>query len=195
MTLGWKTGLAGELAEHGQPQPGEEPRPVCSTERQDRVARAPHLGGVGVHPAELQGVVALDADRQIAGAREPHPPQSVLALGREDLVGHAAHVVGALKAEGRHEEDMLGCHRRVGLELSPPEAAGVLDPLEAVRRSPKGVACRVVQSGIGRRGGRQLAGPPARCAVSSGEILSGAAIPSKYQSTAAAIAGAAGPGA
>src|SRR5216683_2187856 len=75
-------------------------------------------GGIA---GQLEGEVALDGGGKIAGRAVVHGPASVGALVVADVLRHAAPDLVIARAEEVSEEQVLGVHGGVRLQLRPPE--------------------------------------------------------------------------
>ena len=101
--------------------------------RATRAARCmcARLGGIAGEP---QRDVRLDRRRELRRAAEETRPRAVVALLRADPV-RRARGLGAADAEELAQQQVLGVHRDVGLELALPVAALVLEREQAVARA------------------------------------------------------------
>ena len=123
-----------------EPAPGPLPDQREKRAREDPCAR--HTTGApdvvarrlaGVDSRELQRRVGLDGDGQVGRPFEPDRPRTVVAAPREQLVREQPVGLRVAQAEEVEQEEMLGGHRRVRLELALPPAVGVLQREQALR--------------------------------------------------------------
>ena len=142
------------------------------------------VGGVAGQPQRDPG---LDGGRQVARAAEERGPGAVRALLGADPAGRLLGLLGGADAEELPQQQVLGVHGHVGLELALPPALGRLQrragarrpgverrrasgsgPLASgVRSSVVSVISSPVWSGSGRASASSARGPGARLTRSS----------------------------
>ena len=129
ISSGGSTGrlVPGPQAEQGQPDPGEDPAGLDPAGTRGRTRRPAACGGVGRVAGQPEGDVGLDGGRQVGGAAVEGGPRAVVALVGPDPPWPSAAVwsLGA-DAEELAQQQVLGVHGDVGLELALPPAVGVL---------------------------------------------------------------------
>ena len=144
------------LAEEGEPDLGHDPRSGDPAAGEDELACPHHAGGLRRDANQLQGKVTLDRRAEVAGGAVVLAPGAVIPLDSSDVVGQLALLFRLVGAEEAVEENELGLHGRVGLQLAPPVAFGVLGAQE-VGLGP--LHCG--RHGVLQVCGRRLAGGPA----------------------------------
>ncbi len=87
---------------------------------------------VGRVAGQPQRDVRLDRGGQVAGAAVEVGPSAVVALLGADPAGRLLQVGFGENAEKVAQQDVLGVHRDVRLELADPVTAGVLEAQEVV---------------------------------------------------------------
>ena len=121
--------------EQRQPQVREHARPLEPALGADEGGRRPHVGLIRTVAGQAQRPVGLDRRRQLPRSAVEVGPGAVGALLGADPGGRALGLGLLANAEELPQEHVLGVHRHVRLQLSPPPAAlllqreQVLDPL------------------------------------------------------------------
>ncbi len=124
--------VPGPPAEEGEPDPGEDPGLGDAALGADPVGGAGHVRGVGAVPGEPQRDVRLDGGGEVGRAAVEGGPGAVLALFAADEEGGGAGGGLVTDAEELAEQQVLGVHRDVGVEVPLPPALGALEAQEVV---------------------------------------------------------------
>ena len=99
-----------------------------------------HVGVLGPIAGEPQRDVGLDRGREVAGAAVEVRPRPVVALPRADPCRGALGQRRIADAEELAQEQVLGIHRDVGLELPLPPTVRVLQGEEVRSRAHQRLA-------------------------------------------------------
>ena len=125
--------LPGPLAEEGQPDPGEDPAGADPPGLTD-VGRGPaHVGVIDGVAGEPERHVRLDGGREVRRAPVVGGPGAIVALTGADPRGGAGGLPLRADAEELAQEEVLGVHGDVRLQLALPPALVVLTFLERAR--------------------------------------------------------------
>ena len=142
-----------QSAEQRQPDPREHARAARGRRRRGRTrARLPHVLGVGRVAGEAQRHVRLDRRRQVGRARRRSSPTSRRRAAASGSSSRPSPVCSAVAdAEELAQQQVLGVHGDVRLELALPPALGRPAGRAGRRRPRSSVAC----DGASRDGGAQ----------------------------------------
>ncbi len=113
-------------AEQRQPDPGEHPRRRDAAALADPRGAAPHRLVVGGVTGEPQGDVGLDRGGQLPGAAEERRPGAVVETPGANVLRGGLGLLGGADTEELPQQEVLGVHRRVGLQVELPPSVGVL---------------------------------------------------------------------
>ena len=111
---------------------GEHPRPLESSGLTRERGGGEHVLGPRIIAGEAECHIRLDRRRQVAGAFEELTPGAVVVLLRADPVRRARRRRGVSDAEELSEQEVLGVHRHVRLELTFPPSLRSLEGYEVV---------------------------------------------------------------
>ncbi len=174
-------------AEQGEPDPGEDPGGGDAPALADPGRGPRHVRGVGRVTGQPEGDVRLDGRREFAGAAVEGGPGAVLALFTADEQGSG--LCGLLVADPQEltEQQVLGVHGDVRLEVALPPSLGVLPREQEVGGPPCGAFGDFLYPG--RRGGgdvgfagRGCAGRQGRPGASVGRRCHGFPFVQSYES-------------
>src|SRR5262249_46542128 len=110
-----------------------------------------HVLGVRVVPGQAQRHVRLDRRREVAGADVELAPATVRMLLRADPRGRPLGRLRLPDAEKLPQQEVLGIHRYVCLELALPPACWVLEREEMVAGTEQGTLSIGANIDINRR--------------------------------------------
>ncbi len=113
-------------SEQGQPDVCEHPGALDPTGFAHELSGGSHVGGVGRIACQPQGNVGLDRGREVGRATVEVGPCAVRALARPDPPRGRGQLGGVARPEELAQQQILGVHGDVRLELTAPEPVRVL---------------------------------------------------------------------
>src|SRR6266702_2284180 len=132
--------VPGPQAGQGQPDPGEHPGRLDPALVGDPVAGQLHVRRVRLVAGQPQGQVGLHGGGQVGRAAVEVGPRAVLPLlGPDPAPRRGDHGV-VVQAEELAQQQVLGVHGHVGLELALPPPVGVLQAEQVVAGPVEGPA-------------------------------------------------------
>ena len=135
-------------AGQGQPDPGEHAGGLDAALGQDPVAGPLHVRSVRLVAGQPQRHVGLDRGGQVAGPAVEVGPGAVVPLLMPDPARRRRDRLVVVQAEELAQQQVLGVHGDVGLELALPPALRVLQAEHVVTRSVQGVAGEIEDRGV-----------------------------------------------
>ncbi len=143
-------GMPGHLAEEGELDAGEDVAPLRPAEREDGLAGAAHMGGVGRIADRLQGEIGLHARREIGLAVVKERPAAVLALDLAQIDADLGLEPRVDAVEIVLEQHVFGGNGRIRLELIDEMPIPALGAEQGAARPFDGVVETLARQGSGR---------------------------------------------
>ena len=127
-------------AGQGQPDPGEHAGRLDAAVLGDPVPGQLHVRRVRLVAGQPQGQVGLYRGGQVGGPAVEVGPGAVVSLLGPDPAARGRHHGVVVQAEELAQQQVLGVHGHVGLELALPPPLGVLQAEQVVASPVKGPA-------------------------------------------------------
>src|SRR5580704_10702348 len=135
-------------AGQGQPDPGEHTGGLHAALGQDPLAGSLHVRSVRLVAGQAQRHVGLDRGGQVPGPAVEVGPGAVVPLLIPDPARRRRDRLVVVQAEELAQQQVLGVHGDVGLELALPPALRLLQAERVVTCSVQGVAGEIEDRGV-----------------------------------------------